>query len=92
MDSACAHALLFTTKPWQCAGHCKDGRPEGFGICKYANGAVYSGEWAAGQRSGWGKCVFANGEIYDGLWEKDHVSLRGLGKLSFQDGRVHEFR
>ncbi len=75
----------------QFVGRCRDGRPEGFGICKYANGAVYSGNWEEGLRAGQGQCVFANGEVYDGLWEKDHVSLRGLGTLSFQDGRVHEF-
>jgi hypothetical protein len=50
-----------------------------------------AGEWADGLRSGQGVCVFANGEVYDGLWEKDHVSLRGVGTLKFQDGRVHEF-
>ncbi|EWM26222.1 morn repeat containing protein [Nannochloropsis gaditana] len=75
----------------QFVGACREGRPEGFGICKYANGAVYSGHWEEGLRAGQGKCVFANGEIYDGLWEKDRVSLRGLGTLSFQDGRVHNF-
>lgn len=70
------------------AGKCKEGRPHGYGVCKYANGAVYTGEWEDGMRSGHGVCVFANGEQYDGLWEKDHVSLRGMGTLKFQVRRA----
>jgi hypothetical protein len=29
----------------QFVGRCKEGRPNGYGVCKYSNGAVYTGPW-----------------------------------------------
>merc|ERR1719473_722287 len=37
------------------AGLYKDGKPEGFGIMKYADGGEYHGEWHDGARSGKGR-------------------------------------
>ncbi|OQR97193.1 hypothetical protein ACHHYP_12616 [Achlya hypogyna] len=69
-------------------GACVGMRPHGHGICKYANGDVYSGNW---ERSGWGVCVFANGDVFDGEWTHNHVSLTGRGTLTLANGTVHAY-
>lgn len=50
------------------AGQCKEGRPHGYGVCKFANTDVYTGMWEDGLRSGRGVCIYASGEKFDGLW------------------------
>ncbi|CAL6088243.1 Conserved_hypothetical protein [Hexamita inflata] len=55
-----------------------------FGTVNYANGDVYSGNWANGMRNGTGKQIFSNGDEYEGEWMNDQY--HGLGVLTFADG------
>ena len=41
----------------------------GHGICKYADGAVYEGDWVDNKMHGIGKYTYANGTVdHDGEW------------------------
>jgi len=52
-------------------GYMKHGKPEGFGICKFADGDIYAGQWKNGLRHGKGKHWFRNGNFYSGKWQHD---------------------
>jgi hypothetical protein len=52
-------------------GFMKHGKPEGFGIYKFADGDIYAGQWKSGLRHGEGKQWFKDGRFYSGLWEND---------------------
>ncbi|KAE9063315.1 hypothetical protein PF010_g29047, partial [Phytophthora fragariae] len=51
------------------SGACRRGRPWGKGTCKFANGAVYSGDWIDGLREGRGICVNPDGAMLEGEWQ-----------------------
>ena len=46
-----------------------DGKRNGLGMMRYANGDVYHGEWVDGVREGEGAFTYANGDIYSGSWK-----------------------
>ncbi len=52
-------------------GYMKRGKPDGFGIYKFADGDIYAGEWRSGLRHGSGKHWFKDGRFYSGTWEND---------------------
>jgi hypothetical protein len=54
-----------------------DGNREGFGECRYTDGAVYIGQWSANERHGNGSCWSANGEQYVGQWCENVQHGRG---------------
>jgi hypothetical protein len=64
------------------------GQMEGRGIERYADGAVYEGEFKADKREGRGKYVWPSGAVYDGEWKADKIE--GCGKYVFADGDVYE--
>lgn len=47
-------------------GEWSEGKREGQGKCKYANGDVYDGAWAGDVRVGMGTCAYASGDRYTG--------------------------
>ena len=49
-------------------GDFKDAQPHGFGICTYANGDRYRGEWAEGAFMGKGTLYLHNGTEVTGYW------------------------
>ena len=42
----------------------------GTGVCTYANGDRYCGQWCRGVRDGWGRMEWCDGEVYEGVWEQ----------------------
>lgn len=50
------------------AGDFKDELPHGFGVCTYANGDRYRGEWQEGAFGGKGTLYLRDGTIVDGYW------------------------
>ena len=66
-----------------------EGRIEGYGIMKYANGDIYEGNWKRGLRHGKGKMeMFNSDKTYIGKWRGD--VQHGKGKLFYKDGNHYE--
>ena len=82
------------------------GFPNGYGKYTWANGNVYTGEWAGGMRHGTGKLTIKlNGRdsIQDGLWQNDaytgpkprnpYVSYKdGVDRFTFQKNNTTKDR
>ena len=64
------------------------GQAHGRGICRYANGDVYKGEFKCGKRHGYGKYKYSNGNFYDGEHKDD--KRNGKGIYQYADGGVYE--
>ena len=65
----------------QClSGNCYNGK----GKFKYANQAVYEGNFSNGHPNGKGILIYSNGNRYDGYWEAGKKS--GMGTLQFTNG------
>jgi hypothetical protein len=55
-------------------GYANDYHPEGYGVMRYSNQDVYTGEWVDGKRSGEGCFISADGkEEYVGIWDHDKI-------------------
>ncbi len=65
-------------------GNFKDGKKDGDGTMKYANGDFYSGKWQNDKKHGIGKFIWKNGNSHDGEWKDD--KLHGQGTYYFSDG------
>lgn len=50
------------------------------GVCNYANGDVYDGQWQNGEKHGRGMLRLANGDIYEGGWR--YGKMHGRGKMA----------
>jgi hypothetical protein len=62
-------------------GFWKDGKPNGKGTYKSANGhQIYEGFWQKGFRNGIGKMTFEGGDVYMGTWKQDIICGRGVFK------------
>lgn len=55
---------------------------DGKGIYRWANGAVYDGDWVNNERTGKGKYIWANGDVYNGDWVND--VQQGKGEMTWQ--------
>lgn len=66
-------------------GEMKDGKRDGKGICRYANGVVYDGEWKENVKNGEGTFIWPNGMKHIGMFERD--MRNGPGKLYMKDGK-----
>jgi len=56
------------------AGYATDFRPEGYGVMRYSNQDIYTGEWVNGKRSGEGCFISGDGkEEYVGFWDDDKI-------------------
>ena len=69
-------------------GTFKDGRQDGTGTYKLANGYEYTGEWVAGEIKGAGTARFPNGSVYVGLFVAGKP--QGKGKITFADGGTYD--
>jgi hypothetical protein len=58
------------------------------GTFKFADGAVYEGDWIDGKYHGTGKFSFGNGDVYEGGFRNG--KYHGTGKLTYADGTVQE--
>jgi hypothetical protein len=66
-----------------------NGRKQGQGTKRYANGDLYSGTWLADQRSGTGRYVYGadspwQGDVYEGGWQAD--KMHGFGIYQWAHG------
>ena len=68
-------------------GNFVDGLLEGKGVCVYANGARYEGEWVRGLRHGQGE-FREHGAVYRGGWAEGVQS--GEGVWSYPDGSEYK--
>ena len=64
------------------------GEEEGRGAYRFANGAVYEGEWKCGKQEGRGKFKWDDGDEYDGDFKADQIE--GHGTYRFANGDVYE--
>jgi hypothetical protein len=62
------------------------GHREGFGIYKFSNGSVYTGEWLSGKYHGVGECIWPNNRWYRGEWKEGKA--HGYGVEIRPDGTV----
>ena len=64
------------------SGFLRDGKPEGRGTMKFANGDGYSGYWLDGKRHTYGNLkaqqIYADGASYSGDWKDDVPNGTGL--------------
>uniref|UniRef100_A0A7S3DLJ3 Uncharacterized protein n=1 Tax=Palpitomonas bilix TaxID=652834 RepID=A0A7S3DLJ3_9EUKA len=58
--------------------------PHGHGVCTYADGSTYKGQWYDGIRSGVGVFEFSSGDKYEGNYRGDHK--HGIGFYTTADG------
>ncbi len=56
-------------------GDFKNGQPQGFGLCEYANGDQYEGFWETGKFSGQGRLTQASGKFLNGIWNNGQFSI-----------------
>lgn len=69
-------------------GSFADDVPEGSGTLRFADGAMYTGQWHNGKRHGQGVLVLPNGDRYIGHWSND--LKHGPGRfLYFSRDRVY---
>lgn len=61
---------------------------DGFGVYRYANGAVYEGEWRGGRKHGRGIYRTSDGESYNGEWVNG--KRHGQGTLTCVNGTQYE--
>lgn len=64
------------------------GEMHGYGMCKYANGDLYEGEWRHDKKSGMGVMKFYRDGIYCGHFSDDRPC--GIGSMRFPNGDVFE--
>ncbi len=72
---------LFTTGLWE------NNERNGRGVCHFANGDKFEGEYRHDQRNGSGVMRYANGAMYHGLWSDD--LKQGAGTLISAEGAVY---
>lgn len=71
-DGRLTHGLM-VTKDYSYSGAFDDYMPQGFGECRYNDGNVYYGHFAAGRRQGLGRMEYADGTIDFGHWDKGRI-------------------
>jgi hypothetical protein len=77
------HQFLGNNDQLNCvSGDCDNG----FGIYKYSDGSVYSGEFKNLYRHGQGTYYWQNGDKYTGTWIMNNYE--GQGTYTYADGRV----
>lgn len=64
----------------------KAGKREGRGICRFAGGDVFDGQWKAGKMDGRGTYRMADGDVYEGLWKAG--AKEGPGTYWYASGRA----
>ncbi len=72
-------AAELRTDNYTYTGEVKDGKQNGYGVCRYSNGTTYYGYWEDGYKSGIGRMEYADGTLEFGTWVK--------GKYSHQQGQ-----
>lgn len=79
-------------RPCRCApvltGPCRCRSLHGRGVCYYANGDRYEGDWRDSARHGKGMYVAASGARYEGEWKQDQ--RHGTGRYTHVDGSYYE--
>eukprot|EP01048_Picozoa_sp_COSAG05_P015977 COSAG05_NODE_1996_length_3729_cov_2.633333_1_plen_988_part_10 len=66
--------------------YCREGR----GCMKWADGAVFEGDWRADGRHGRGLMKYANGDLFRGNWRNDCVADNMVGLMQRHDGSIYE--
>ena len=65
-------------------GETKCGKPHGYGVCQYADGSKYVGNWLAGAKNGTGTITYDNGSTWEGEW-KNNEPYTGKGVVFYDD-------
>ena len=65
-----AFAGELRTANYTYSGGVKDGKQNGYGVCRYSNGTTYYGYWDMGYKQGVGRMEFADGTLEFGQWVK----------------------
>lgn len=68
------------------------GQRHGSGVCVYADGIVYEGEFSKNKREGHGTVIFPNGERYVGEFHQDKIEQQGSWYYLSGDRYEGEFR
>ena len=63
-----------------------DGNYHGRGLCRFADGSYYDGEWNNGLRHGLGTYRFPDGTTYTGGWDTDR--MHGHGEMKYATGQI----
>lgn len=58
------------THSYDYVGGVKNGKQNGYGVCRYKNGNSYFGFWNMGYKEGLGRMVFADGTMDFGIWRR----------------------
>ena len=66
------------------------GMRHGRGMCTWADGSVYTGDWKDNMRDGNGKFVSVEGYVYTGEWAKDLKHGKGI-RLAADGTRIVGF-
>ncbi len=69
-----ADAAELHTGNYSYTGGVKNGKQNGYGVCRYKNGNTYYGFWNNGYKEGLGRMVFADGTIDFGVWKHGTLS------------------
>jgi len=64
-----------------------DGLPSGEGVCQYASGARYEGQWERGLRHGHGELRDERGSVYKGGFKDGECA--GIGAWHYADGSTY---
>ena len=60
----------------------------GFGKCRWDDGAEYEGQWQNDQQTGKGTAIYPDGDMYKGDWSDS--KWHGKGTLNYDDGGKYE--
>jgi|GEM_PF-2677112 len=60
----------------------------GYGVCAFADGSSYKGNWKNDYMEGEGRMTYEDGSYYQGKWRGSQ--RHGIGKMRYPDGKVVE--
>ena len=75
-----------TSRGFDHTKYCREGR----GCMKWADGAVFEGDWRADGRHGRGLMKYANGDFFRGNWRHDRIADNMVGLMQRHDGSTYE--
>ncbi len=61
-------------------GQYKQGKLNGYAVCKWAEGDSYHGQWVDGNEEGYGMHKWAEKDEYHGQWKNGNMNGKGVYK------------
>ena len=87
-ETTSSHLIIHFEGKVTYEGEIVDGRWQGDGICKSADGDIYEGEWKNDFWHGKGTLKYADGAVYEGDWYEGQE--HGKGIYSWPSGQIYE--